>query len=84
MQVGGGLGARLDAALFGESGHRAIVTTSLESAASLRALAAAHHVPHTELGRVGGDQIAISDAIAIAVSAAASVWESALPRLLDI
>ena len=33
VQVAGELGARLDAALFGESGHRAIVTTSLESAA---------------------------------------------------
>ncbi len=84
VQVAGELGVRLDAALFGESGHRAIVTTSLESAARLRAIAAAHHVPHTELGRVGGDRIAISDAITVPVSAAAAVWDSALPRLLDV
>ena len=79
--IAGGVGAsvdiefagRLDAALFGEAGARAIV-----SAASGVDLSE-HGV---RVGAVGGDRIQVGP-INVSLEDASEAWEAALPRLLD-
>ena len=79
--IAGGVGAsvdaefsgRLDAAMFGEAGARAIV-----SAASGVDLSE-HGV---RVGAVGGDRIQVGP-INVSLEDASEAWESALPRLLD-
>ncbi len=57
------LGARLDAALFGEAQSRFVVAVAdAASAERLRALAAEAGVPATVLGRLGGDRIRLGPA----------------------
>ena len=83
VQIHGDLGTRLDAALFGEAGGRAVVSAAPATVAGLRSLAARHNVACMEIGKVGGDRLAIGDAIDAALAAAVEAWEGALPRLLD-
>ena len=83
VQIHGDLGARLDAALFGEGGARAVVSAAPEAVADVRSLAAQHDVACAEIGVVGGERLVIGDAIDAALAAAAEAWERALPRLLD-
>ena len=83
VQVESEWGDRLDAALFGESGARAVVSLRPELAPRLEALADRSGVPCTYLGEVGGDRLVIGDAIDLPLSEASDVWESALPGLLD-
>ena len=83
VQIHGDLGDRLDAALFGEAGARAVVSAAPEAVAELRSLAEQHGVTCAELGVVGGDRLAIGNAIDAALVAAAEAWKGALPRLLD-
>ena len=83
VQIHGDLGGRLDAALFGEAGARAVASTTPEAVADLRSLAERHNVACTEIGAVGGERLAISAAINATLAAATEAWEGALPRLLD-
>ena len=82
VRVGGGLGERLDAALFGEAGARAVVSTAPAAAAALRALAERCGVPLTPLGHVGGDRLVIADAVDLPLQTLAETWEAALPQAL--
>ena len=83
-QISGDLGQRLDAALFGEAGARAVVSASPETVADLRTLAKKHRVPCVEIGAVGGEHLTIaSAAINLPLDQAAAAWENALPDLLD-
>ena len=88
--IAGGVGAeidavsgRLDAALFGEAGARAVVTVSSNQAKSLAQLAARHQLKATRIGTVGGDRLAIGESVDLPISTAADTWQSALPNLLD-
>jgi phosphoribosylformylglycinamidine synthase len=64
--------------LFGETQSRFVISFPEEVAMSLRALVADAGVPMVELGRVGGDRIRISEVIDVAMTDAASAYESAL------
>ena len=83
VHVRGDVGERLDAALFGEAGARAVVSASRNVVAELSALAEDHGVPCTEIGVVGGDRLIIVDAINVTLAEASDAWEDALPKLLD-
>ena len=83
VQIHGDLGDRLDAALFGEAGARAVVSAAPEAVADLRSLAEQHNIACTEIGAVGGERLAISAAINATLTAVTEAWEGALPRLLD-
>ena len=64
---------RLDAALFGEAGARAIVST--QPSADLTRIG-------VKIGTVGGDRIQLGP-IDMPLAEASEAWESALPNLLD-
>ena len=83
VHVRGDIGERLDAALFGEAGARAVVSASRNVVAELSALAEDHGVPCTEIGVVGSDHLVIADAINITLAEVSDAWENALPKLLD-
>ena len=88
--VAGGIGAevegstgRLDAALFGETGARAVVSVHSEQSAALTRLTARHALNATRIGTVGGERLVVGEAVDVLLSAAAEAWESALAELLD-
>ena len=83
VHVRGDIGARLDAALFGEAGARAVVSASRDVVAELSALAEKHGVPCTEIGVVGSDRLIIADVINVTLAEASDAWENTLPKLLD-
>ncbi len=74
---------RLDAALFGEAGARAVVTLAADQSEALRRLAARHGLGATPIGTVGGDRLLLEGSIDLPINAIAEEWQSALPRLLD-
>jgi len=76
-------GMRPDAWLFGESQGRMLVSLDRESAAALRELAAAHAVPATVLGEVGGANLDLDDLASIPVSELAAAWRGAFGRMVD-
>ncbi len=73
---------RLDAALFGEAGARAVVSVSPSQASGLVELAIQRGVEATKLGTVVGDRLMIGP-IDMALNDASDAWRSALPQLLD-
>jgi phosphoribosylformylglycinamidine synthase len=73
------LGARLDAALFGEAQSRFVVAT--RDVEALRALAAQTDVPVTVLGAAGGDRLRLGP-IDVAVDALREAYEGGLARIL--
>ena len=82
-QISGDLGDRLDAALFGEAGARAVVSAAPEAVGEIRALAGNRRVPCVEIGIVGGGGLTIASAIDLPLDQVADAWENALPKLLD-
>ena len=76
------LSGRIDAALFGEAGARAVVSAPPQQASSLAAIASRHGAPATRIGRVGGDRVEIGG-ISLPLARAADAWNSALATLLD-
>lgn len=83
IQIHGGLGDRLDAALFGEAGARAVVSAAPQAAEALHALADQHNIPHTEIGKVAGNALIIPPTINIPLPQATNTWQNPLPTLLD-
>jgi phosphoribosylformylglycinamidine synthase len=77
------ISGRLDAALFGEAGARAVVTITSTQSDVLAQLAASHNLNATQIGTVGSDRLTIGDALDVSLSTAAGTWQSALPNLLD-
>ena len=82
-QISGDFGDRLDAALFGEAGARAVVSAAPEAVGEIRALAGKRRVPCVEIGIVGGGGLTIASAIDLPLDQVADAWENALPKLLD-
>ena len=87
FDIGGGW----DAALFGETQSRIIVSLPSENLPRLQTLAASHHVgavreppvPMTYLGKVGGDTITMpGPVINIPLEDAASAWQNGLTNAL--
>ncbi|MDE2968301.1 MAG: phosphoribosylformylglycinamidine synthase subunit PurL [Chloroflexota bacterium] len=73
---------RLDAALFGESGARAVVSVGPAQVMRLSEIASRCGVHATRIGVVAGDRFRVGS-IDMPLSEAAAVWNSALPALLD-
>ena len=73
---------RLDAALFGEAGGRAVVSLDPSQAGRLAELASKNGLVATKIGTVGSDRVIIAG-IDIPLADAAETWTTALPSLLD-
>ncbi|MEW6059217.1 MAG: phosphoribosylformylglycinamidine synthase subunit PurL [Actinomycetota bacterium] len=68
--------------LFAESASRAVVSTTLEAAAALEALAEEHHVPVFPLGETGGPRMVFDSLFEVTVEEARAVYEGTIPKLL--
>ena len=77
------LGPRLDAALFGEAGARAVVSLCPTDLPALLARAVETGVPLAPLGTVAGDRLRLGPAVDLRVGNLARAYRSALPSLLD-
>jgi phosphoribosylformylglycinamidine synthase len=75
-------GLRPDAALFGESQSRILVSLAPEVWDALVALAGEHGVPLHRLGRTGGERVRIAPLLDVPLAAALETHATALERLL--
>jgi phosphoribosylformylglycinamidine synthase len=71
-------GVRLDAALFGESQSRFVVSAASRSMAALQELARVHDVELALLGLAGGDAITFEGQLRVPLSELREAWEGAL------
>ena len=74
---------RWDAALFGETQSRIIVSIPPQKLPRLQALAEDMEVPITILGEVGGDRITMPSPIDLPLKDAASAWSNSLETALS-
>ncbi len=80
---------RPDALLFGESQSRIVITTQEKDLPVLKNLASQHRIPLTEIGRVGGEKLRISDAsgenvlIDLPVRNLGDLYDHAIERLMQ-
>ena len=85
--IGGGIGARLDAglparwdaALFGETQSRIVVSLSPRELPRLEKLAREGKTPMAGIGSVGGDQL-VFGGVSVALAAATDAWENGFER----
>jgi len=77
-----GIDGRADAALFGESQSRIVVSVSPEKEGALRERAGRRGVPLKKMGVVRGHRLVVDGLINASVDEMAAVWRNALPRLL--
>jgi phosphoribosylformylglycinamidine synthase len=75
-------GLRPEAALFGESASRAVVSCLDQHRSALLALAGEMGVPAQEIGETGGDRLRIAPGVDVALSEAHDVWTGTLPEAL--
>ncbi|MGH3279819.1 MAG: phosphoribosylformylglycinamidine synthase subunit PurL, partial [Trebonia sp.] len=68
-------------ALFSESSARAVISVMPGRAAELAALAEAHGVRATTLGRTGGGSLTVNGTFQIPLTELREVWTSALPAI---
>ena len=73
---------RWDAALFGESQSRIVVSLASEDLARFEALASEDGVPWAPLGEVGGDSLSLPSLLDVAVDELRSAWEGSLEAAL--
>jgi phosphoribosylformylglycinamidine synthase len=76
------LGPRLDAALFGETQSRIVISCAPEHWAQLEALAARYRLPLRRIGVVGGDRFQLGGVIDLPVAELAAAWHGGLPAAL--
>jgi phosphoribosylformylglycinamidine synthase subunit PurL len=67
---------RTDERLFGEDGARILVAYKPEDAEAVKAKAASHGTPLTEIGQTGGDRIEIAGLVDLPVAALRNRWET--------
>ena len=72
------LDSRWDAVLFGEGQSRIVVSVSAEAEQRLLSLCRDEGVPTVQLGRVGGDRLAIDSLLDVAVADLATAWKHGL------
>ncbi len=83
-----GIGARVtlegDAfvGLFAESAARAVLTVPAGELDEVRALAARHDVPLTEIGTTGGDALVVEGAFEVPLEELRAAWTATLPQAL--
>ncbi len=88
--IAGGLGVRadlpgsgrIDGLLFGESQSRIVVSLPERNLAAVNAAAAARGVPCVVIGRVGGDDLALGDAVRVPLAQARRAWQNGIPEAL--
>ncbi|MGI8424030.1 MAG: phosphoribosylformylglycinamidine synthase subunit PurL [Chloroflexota bacterium] len=73
---------RPDAALFGESQSRIVVSLPAERWDALERIAARHRVPLHRLGKTGGDHLRIAPYVNLPLEQALTAYESGLPIAL--
>jgi len=69
---------RIDAALFGESQGRFVVSAVPQSMPALQKLARDHHVELAVLGQTGGDRVALEGQVDVPLEELRKAWEEAL------
>tara|TARA_Y100001970_G_scaffold22653_1_gene26257 strand:- start:7353 stop:9560 length:2208 start_codon:yes stop_codon:yes gene_type:complete len=88
--ISGGIGAsineditnRWDAALFGETQSKIIISISPDDLNELTILANQNGVPIKTVGKVGGDSVIFSELLSISLEEIAKKWDSSLENLL--
>ena len=88
--ISGGIGARIneeiinrwDAALFGETQSKIIVSISPDDINELTILANQNSVPIKSVGKVGGDSVIFSNLISITLEEVTKKWDTSLENLL--
>ena len=73
-------GERWDAAMFGESQSRIIVSGGPENLSSLEKLASEQNVSMVVLGTVGGDSLSFGDSISVSLADADDAWNNGFSR----
>ena len=73
-------GERWDAAMFGESQSRIIVSVGPENLSSLEKLASEQNVSMVVLGTVGGDSLSFGDSISVSLADADDAWKNGFSR----
>ena len=84
----GGLGAviddspgdRWDAAMFGESQSRILLSVSSNNVSAVKALAEASNVPMKVIGTVGGDSLTFGDSVSVPLTDADDSWKNGFTR----
>jgi len=74
--------ARRDAALFGETASRVVVSLSPNHVGELVALLERNEVPFSFLGETGGERLCLAEAINLALSELRSAYEGGLEQAL--
>ena len=74
---------RLDAALFGEAGSRAVVSVRDEDVDAVEALLAAIDLPYARLGRSGGDRLRLAPFIDLPLAVLRDAYEGGLEQALS-
>lgn len=69
-------GDRWDAAMFGESQSRIILSVPADDVSRLEAMAAASNVPLTVIGNVGGSSLKFGDAVSLLLADADDAWKN--------
>ena len=69
-------GDRWDAAMFGESQSRIILSVPADDVSRLEAMAAASNVPLTVIGNVGGSSLKFGDAVSLLLADAEYAWKN--------
>lgn len=79
----GSLFGRWDAAFFGESQSRIVVSLPRENLDQLKEIAEDLQIPFILLGSVGGTQITLTNALNVSVEEASRIYENALEHVLQ-
>jgi phosphoribosylformylglycinamidine (FGAM) synthase-like enzyme len=73
-------GERWDAAMFGETQSRILVSVKPENLAALEAITAANNVPTITIGSVGGDTLSFGDSISLPLADVDDAWKNGFSR----
>ena len=74
---------RWDAALFGETQSRIVVSLPADRVSALRSVCDEENVPWTRLGRVGGSEFEVAGLITVPVADLDDAWRNAIERALQ-
>jgi phosphoribosylformylglycinamidine synthase len=77
-----GIDGRRDAALFGETASRVVVSVSPDHVGAVEAMLERNEVPFARLGETGGERLRIAGAIDVALSELRDAYEGGLEQAL--
>jgi phosphoribosylformylglycinamidine synthase subunit PurL len=73
-------GERWDAAMFGETQSRIMLSVSPENLSKLEAMASAQNVPMIVIGTVGGDTVSFGNDISLPLADVSDAWKNGFSR----